>query len=374
MSLSEDPTQTVRFLVLPAITLGTAVAAGIARMTRSSMLEVLSLDYIRTGEAKGVGRRAILYKHSLRNAIIPVMATIALSFSGLLGGAAVTETVFTIPGLGSWMVDSVARRDFVVLEALLLAVRLHQPGGAPAHRPVVPADRPAGPVQLDRNRTAPWTTQTLQSSRYAARRRSLRQRIWRNLTRNVLASISLLVLVLIILSAVFAPLLTDKDPNRLNVRSAFAPPGSEGHLLGTDDLGRDLYSRLLYGGRVSLLIAGTSALGAGIFGMIIGLSAGYLRRIDTLLMLFMDGLMAFPSILLALVVVAVLGRSQLNVVMALVIVFGPRISRIVRSSVLVLRELAYVEAAQSLGVPTWRIMLRHLLPNALAPWLVLAPA
>jgi ABC-type dipeptide/oligopeptide/nickel transport system permease component len=84
------------------------------------MLEVLSLDYVRTGEAKGAERRSILYKHSLRNAIIPVMATIGLSFSGLLGGAAVTETVFTIPGLGSWMVDSVARRDFVVLEALLL--------------------------------------------------------------------------------------------------------------------------------------------------------------------------------------------------------------------------------------------------------------
>ncbi len=84
------------------------------------MLEVLSLDYIRTGEAKGAGRRSILYKHSLRNAIIPVMATIGLSFAGLLGGAAVTETVFTIPGLGSWMVASVGRRDFVVLEVLLL--------------------------------------------------------------------------------------------------------------------------------------------------------------------------------------------------------------------------------------------------------------
>ena len=119
-SLSEDPVQTLRFLVLPTIALGTAVAASIARMTRSSMLEVLSLDYIRTGKAKGAGHRSILYKHSLRNAIIPVMATIGLSFAGLLGGAAVTETVFTIPGLGSWMVDSVARRDFVVLEVLLL--------------------------------------------------------------------------------------------------------------------------------------------------------------------------------------------------------------------------------------------------------------
>ncbi len=204
----------------------------------------------------------------------------------------------------------------------------------------------------------------------ASGRRNLRQRLWHSATRNVLASLSLVALVLIVLSTFLAPLLTDFDPNRLNVRSAFLSPGEEGHLLGTDDLGRDLWSRLVYGGRVSLSIAGASALGAGIFGMIVGLSAGYLRRLDTVIMLFMDGLMAFPSILLALVVVAVLGRSQLNVVMALVIVFGPRISRIVRSSVLVLRELAYVEAAQGMGVPTWRIMLRHLLPNALAPWLV----
>jgi peptide/nickel transport system permease protein len=201
-------------------------------------------------------------------------------------------------------------------------------------------------------------------------KRSRSQLFRRSLTRNVPATVSLVVLVLVVLSAVFAPLLTDADPNRLNVRNAFVPPGGEGHLLGTDDLGRDLFSRLIYGGRVSLMIAGASAVGAGIFGMIVGLIAGYIRRLDTVLMLFMDGLMAFPSIMLALVVVAVAGRSQTNVVLALVIVFGPRISRIVRSSVLVLRELAYVEAARSLGTSTWRIMLRHLLPNALAPWLV----
>lgn len=119
-SLGEDPTQTLRFLVLPTITLGTAVAAGIARMTRSATLEVLSLDFIRTARSKGATHRAVLYKHALRNSIIPVLATIGLSFSALLGGATVTETVFTIPGLGAWMVDSVARRDYAVLEVLLL--------------------------------------------------------------------------------------------------------------------------------------------------------------------------------------------------------------------------------------------------------------
>lgn len=120
VSPSENPVQALRFLALPTIALGTAVAASIARMTRSATLEVLAIDYVRTARAKGVGRTALLYKHALRNAIIPVLATIGLSFSGLLGGATVTETVFNIPGLGAWMVDSVGRRDFVVLEALLL--------------------------------------------------------------------------------------------------------------------------------------------------------------------------------------------------------------------------------------------------------------
>lgn len=201
-------------------------------------------------------------------------------------------------------------------------------------------------------------------------RRSLAARVWRRTRRNPLATLSAVVLLAIVVATLFAPWLTDHDPNRMSVRNAYQPPGSPGHPLGTDDLGRDLWSRLVFGGRVSLSIAVAAAVGAGIIGMVVGLVAGYIRRLDTFLMLFMDGLMAFPSIVLALVVVAIAGRSQANVVLALVIVFGPRIARVVRSSVLVLRELAYVEAAQSLGAPKVRVMLRHLLPNALAPWLV----
>lgn len=201
-------------------------------------------------------------------------------------------------------------------------------------------------------------------------RLSLRHRAWRTSIRHPTAVISTLLLAFLVLSALFAPYLTRHEPNRLSVRNAYLPPGSQGHLLGTDDLGRDVLSRLVYGGRVSLAIAGTSALGAGIIGMLVGLGAGYLRRIDTPLMLLMDGLMAFPTIVLALVVVAIAGRSQANVVLALILVFGPGIARVIRSSVLVLREFAYVEAAQSLGMSASRVMLRHLLPNTLAPWLV----
>jgi peptide/nickel transport system permease protein len=195
-------------------------------------------------------------------------------------------------------------------------------------------------------------------------------RTWQLLARNPLATISALVLAAIVLAAIFAPYLTEHDPTRLRVRNAFLPPGAPGHLLGTDDLGRDVWSRLLYGARTSLAISVSAALGAGIMGMVVGLVAGYLRRLDTPLMLFMDGLMAFPSIVLALVVVAVAGRSQVNVAIALIIVFGPPIARVVRSTVLVLREMSYVEAAQSLGVSNGRVMLKHLLPNAFAPWLV----
>jgi peptide/nickel transport system permease protein len=196
------------------------------------------------------------------------------------------------------------------------------------------------------------------------------RRLWRSVAKNPLATLSTFLLVAIVLAALFAPYLTEHDPTRLRVRNAFLPPGTPGHLLGTDDLGRDVFSRLLYGARTSLAISLAAAVGAGVIGMLIGLVAGYVRRLDTPLMLVMDGLMAFPSIVLALVVVAVAGRSQANVAIALVIVFGPPIARVVRSSVLVLREMQYVEAAQSLGVSTLRVMARHLLPNALAPWLV----
>ena len=120
VSVTENPLLSVKHLILPILTLGLATGGVIARMARSSTLEVLSLDYIRTAYAKGVSTSMILYKHAFGNAIIPTLATIALSFSALLGGATVTEVVFAIPGLGSTMVDSVHRRDYPMIQALLI--------------------------------------------------------------------------------------------------------------------------------------------------------------------------------------------------------------------------------------------------------------
>ena len=120
ISITEDPLLSIKHLVLPILTLGLSIAGVIARMTRSSILEVLSLDYIKTAYAKGVSTSTILFKHAFGNAMIPTLAIIALSFSALLGGSAVIEVVFAIPGLGSTMVDSVHRRDYPMIQALLI--------------------------------------------------------------------------------------------------------------------------------------------------------------------------------------------------------------------------------------------------------------
>ncbi len=174
---------------------------------------------------------------------------------------------------------------------------------------------------------------------------------------------------LMVLIAVLAPLLATHDPLRTNVRQRLQPPSSE-HWMGTDSNGRDLYSRVVYGARVSLIVG----LGVVVFtttvGSILGLAAGYVRPLDGPIMRLMDGWMAFPGIMLALAIIAALGASPANVVIALTITYTPRTARVVRGVVLTLRELTYVEAAQGLGAGRLRIMFRHILPNATSPIIV----
>jgi peptide/nickel transport system permease protein len=141
-------------------------------------------------------------------------------------------------------------------------------------------------------------------------------------------------------------------------------------VMGSDSFGRDIYSRVLYGTRVSLLVGILTAALALFFGILLGLCAGYLRRLDGLLMRVMDGLMAIPAILLAIALVALWRASIATVVVAIAITEIPRVTRLVRSLVLSIREEPYIEAAVSLGTPTWRIMLGHILPNCIAPLLV----
>jgi peptide/nickel transport system permease protein len=177
------------------------------------------------------------------------------------------------------------------------------------------------------------------------------------------------LVLLVCLAALLAPVLTPYDPNVSDFRSRLLPPEME-HWFGTDHFGRDLFARVLYGARISFLIGGCVVVFNAVLGTAIGALAGYFSTADDLLMRLMDALMAFPAILLAIVISAVLGGSIVNVVIALGIATVPYTARVVRASVLVLREMEYVEAARVLGASEVRILFGHVLINALAPLIV----
>jgi len=179
----------------------------------------------------------------------------------------------------------------------------------------------------------------------------------------------LAVLLIIIALAIFAPMLSPYSPTKLSLASRLRPPSGV-NLLGTDDFGRDVFTRAAIAGRLSLLVGLSVVAVSCVLGVTLGLLAGFFRRLDAPLARLIDAMMAFPDILLAISLVAALGPSVVNVVTALGIVYAPRLARVVRASTLVIRELPYVEAARALGVSTPRIMVRHVLRNLLSPILV----
>ena len=174
---------------------------------------------------------------------------------------------------------------------------------------------------------------------------------------------------LVLAMALFADLLATAAPEKMNVRARFRTP-QWAFLLGTDNYGRDIWSRLLYGSRLSLSIGFAVVLVTGAAGTCIGLLAGYFKRLDGPLMRLMDALMAFPAILLAIAIASALGPSAINAVIALSAVYTPRTARIVRGSVLVVREMDYVQAAVASGARHGWVIWRHILPNSMAPLIV----
>jgi len=179
----------------------------------------------------------------------------------------------------------------------------------------------------------------------------------------------LAALVLIALAALLAPWLAPYAPAKLSIAHRLEPP-SLVHLFGTDDLGRDVFSRMLFAARTSLSVGLAVVVFSSVFGIVLGLMAGFFRKLDAPASRLVDAMMAFPDILLAIALVAALGSTPVNVVVALGIVYAPRLARVVRASTLVIRELPYVEAARALGVPTPVILVRHVLRNIASPILV----
>jgi peptide/nickel transport system permease protein len=216
---------------------------------------------------------------------------------------------------------------------------------------------PTAPVQTD-------------ATPAAARSKSRRREVWEALLKNRLAVASLVILTVLLLAALLGERVTPYGPTDVSVEDRLGPPSAE-HWFGTDQLGRDIFSRVVLGARISLQVGFISVTIALVGGVVLGLLAGfYGRLLDDVIMRFMDILFAFPAILLAIAVLAILGPGIGNAMIAIGIVYIPIFARITRASVLSVREEVYVRAARSLGASDLRLLREHVLPNVLAPIIV----
>ena len=226
-------------------------------------------------------------------------------------------------------------------------------------------------------------TEDLVDSASIAAASTKRKSLWLVALRNPMVIIGGGILLVMLTIAILAPLLGTVDPTRIDPASRNKKPGTEitmrlddGQtvkrvaIMGTDSLGRDVYSRVIYGTRVSLAVGAAVAIISIAIGVVIGLISGYIRWLDGIIMRIMDGLMAIPGILLAIAMVSIWRAGLITVIFAIVVPDVPRVVRLVRSIVLTVREEPYVEGAISVGTPTWILMFRHILPNTVAPLIV----
>lgn len=186
-----------------------------------------------------------------------------------------------------------------------------------------------------------------------------------------LATVGAVITVLIVLLALVGPKIANQDPLALDIRNILSPPSAE-HFFGTDDLGRDVFSRVMHGTRLSLAVGALVLVFTALLGTTLGLLSGYFRRLDGLIMRLTDALMAFPTILLALMIATVLGPRTQNVVIALTLVYVPRVTRLIRGTVLSIRDRDYVTGGIAIGATDYRLLLGYILPNVFAPLLVQA--
>ena len=200
-----------------------------------------------------------------------------------------------------------------------------------------------------------------------SKRKLLLRRVW----RNRMAMVGGTLLLLILLMALLAPLLTHNDPLAMDVANRLKAP-SAAHWFGTDEFGRDIYSRVLYGSQISMKVGFAVVVITSAVGLVLGLYSAYYRRLDNLIMRINDGLMAFPAILLAIAIMAALGPTIQNVIISISVVYIPTVARAVRAAAMVVREQTYIEAIRALGGKPGRIIWRHIAPNCLSPLIIQA--
>jgi peptide/nickel transport system permease protein len=198
--------------------------------------------------------------------------------------------------------------------------------------------------------------------------------LWAFCRRNPLGAFGALVVIVMMIMAACAEILTSYDPLANDFGAMLSPPDRE-HWLGTDQFGRDLLARIVYGARTALLVGFVSAAVGATLGLVLGVASAYFGGwFDLSFQRFMDVLMAFPLIIMALAVVAIFGTGTFNVIVAITIPVVPRCARVVRSSALAIREMPYIDAARAAAFGHWRIIVRHMVPNVMAPYLIVMTA
>ena len=359
------PLQNLKQMILPALILGTALSAITMRLTRTMMLEVLRQDYIRTAWAKGLSERLVVIRHALRNALIPVVTLIGLQAPILIGGAVIVEQIFVIPGMGLLLLDAISQRDYPIITGVSLVIGLLRDADQSRRRPELRPARSQGEIPL----------MTLAIDIPATSARAERNGVIRFVVRlfreKPLGAAGGVIFILFLLCGIFADVLAPYGMNQISPRNRLLAP-SWAYPFGTDNLGRDMLSRCLYGAQISVIIAFAAASLATVISIVIGILTGYLGgKIDLVTQRFVDAWMSFPDLIILLVVVSVLGPGLPQIIGTLGLLLGIAGSRIIRSAVVSVRENMYVHAAQSIGASTRRILWRHILPNIMPPIIVL---
>lgn len=193
----------------------------------------------------------------------------------------------------------------------------------------------------------------------------------RKLLKNRLAAFGLIIILLLTFTAIFAPFIATHPPNEMDVTKSLVGPGQDGHILGTDSYGRDIFSRLVYGARISIVVGIAAVVFGAVFGSFLGVIAGYFGgKLDSIIMRVMDGMFAFPFILLAITLMTVLGQGLTNAIIAIGVANIPGFARVVRGQVLNVKESEFIEVTKSLGAKHSRIIFHHILPNSFPPLIV----
>jgi peptide/nickel transport system permease protein len=339
----------LKHLILPGLTLGLGGAAVAMRLLRSSMIEALNSDYIRTARMKGLRERIVIYKHALRNALIPMTTYTAILIGGFLSGAVLTETIFTWNGIGQYTVSAIYASDFPALQGVVL----FEAFVFAAANLIV--DLAYGVIELAESpRLREWAF------------------TFRMMRRSKLTVVALGVVVATYLIAILAPYLSPYQPNVQHLSLQFQPPTSA-HPFGLDELGRDILSRLIWGSRISMIVGIIVVLLSTVIGLPLGAIAGYFGgKIDEVIMRITDIVIAFPGIVLAILFAYILGKGAIAAFIALSLVNWTGIARITRGVVLLEKEKEYTTAARMVGKNSFSVLFGEIIPNSVQPVIVWA--